>query len=157
MRRWLSAKSWRQGNGRRKSLDASAEKLGGRLLAKRHKAVLKLGRNFKKLSPQERHQLRIVLKKLRYTAEFFRSLYQKKHEKASRARSTAEQPGHMNDIVVADHPLERLSAAREGQRASDHLHTAVGLVAGWHTHSAISSEHEAEANWHEFCRCDSFW
>jgi hypothetical protein len=63
----------------------------------------------------------------------------------------------MNDIVVADHLLERLSAAREGQRASDHLFTAVGIVAGWHTHSASSSEHEAEANWRAFCRCDAFW
>ena len=37
--------------------------------------MLKLGRDFKNLSAQERHQLRIALKKLRYTAEFFRSLY----------------------------------------------------------------------------------
>jgi len=81
MRGWLSEKRWRQGsNGRKKSLDGSAAKLAGRLLAKRHKAVLKLGRDFEQLSPQERHRLRIALKKLRYTAEFFRSLYQKKRE-----------------------------------------------------------------------------
>ena len=81
MRGWLSEKRWRQGsNGRKKSLDGSAAKLAARLLAKRHKAVLKLGRDFEQLSPQERHRLRIALKKLRYTAEFFRSLYQKKRE-----------------------------------------------------------------------------
>jgi hypothetical protein len=56
----------------------------------------------------------------------------------------------MNDIVVADHLLERLCAVREDQRISDHLSTAVGLVTGWNTHSASSSEHEAEANWREF-------
>jgi triphosphatase len=160
MRGWLSAKAWRQGgNGTRKSLDESAVKLSGRLLAKRHKAVLKLGRDFKKLSPQERHQLRIALKKLRYTAEFFRSLYQKKREKAyfHALAQLQNSLGHMNDIVVADHLLEHLSAAREDQRISAHLSTAVGVVAGWHMHSASSSEHEAEANWHEFCRCDAFW
>jgi hypothetical protein len=65
--------------------------------------------------------------------------------------------GHMNDIVVADHLLERLSASREDMRISDHLSTAVGIVVGWHTHSASSSERRAEANWREFCRCDAFW
>ena len=81
MQGWLSEKGWHQGsNGRKKSLDGSAAKLAARLLAKRHKAVLKLGRDFEQLSPQERHRLRIALKKLRYTAEFFRSLYQNKRE-----------------------------------------------------------------------------
>ena len=118
MRRWLSTKSWRQGsNGTRKSLDEPAVKLAGRLLTKRHKAVLKLGRDFKKLSAQERHQLRIALKKLRYTAEFFRSLYQKKREKAyfHALAQLQNSLGHMNDIVVADHLLKRLSAARHDQ------------------------------------------
>jgi triphosphatase len=96
MRRWLSNKSWREGgNVTRNSLVEPTVKLAGRLLAKRRKAVLKLGRDFKKLSPQERHQLRIALKKLRYTAEFFRLLYQKKREKGyfSRPRPAAEQHG----------------------------------------------------------------
>jgi CHAD domain-containing protein len=160
MRRWLSAKSWRDGsNGRRKSLDEPAVKLAGRLLTKRHKAVLKLGRDFKKLSPQERHRLRIALKKLRYTADFFCSLYQKKREETyfHALAQMQNSLGHMNDIVVADHLLERLSAAREDQKISEHLSTAVGIVKGWYTHSESSSELEAEANWHEFCRCDTFW
>ena len=160
MRRWLSAKSWRQGSNRtRKSLDEPAVKLAGRLLTKRHKAVLKLGRDFKKLSAQERHQLRIALKKLRYTAEFFRSLYQKKREKAyfHALAQLQNSLGHMNDIVVADHLLERLSAARDDRRISDRLSNAAGIVVGWYMQSASSSEHQAEANWREFCHCDAFW
>ena len=160
MRRWLSAKSWRDGsNGRGKPLDGPAVKLAGRLLTKRHKAVLKLGRDFKKLSAQERHQLRIALKKLRYTAEFFCSLYQKKREEVyfHALAQMQNSLGHLNDIVVADHLLERLSAAREDQRISDLISTAVGIVKGWYAHSAISSELEAETNWHEFCDCDTFW
>ncbi len=160
MRRWLSAKSWRDGsNGRGKPLDGPAVKLAGWLLTKRHKAVLKLGRDFKKLSPQERHRLRIALKKLRYTADFFCSLYQKKHEETyfHALAQMQNSLGHMNDIMVADHLLERLSAARANQKVSGNLLTAVGIVKGWYTHSAISSELEAEANWHEFCHCDTFW
>jgi hypothetical protein len=65
--------------------------------------------------------------------------------------------GHMNDIVVADHLLERLSAAREDQKISGNLLTAVGNVKGCYTHSASSSELEAETSWHEFCHCYTFW
>jgi CHAD domain-containing protein len=160
MRQWLSDKSWRQrGNGTRKSLDEPAAKLAGRLLTKRHKAVLKLGRDFKKLSPPERHELRIALKKLRYTAEFFRSLYQKKREKAyfHVLAQLQNSLGHMNDIVVADHLVERLSAARNDQGTSHHLSTGAGIVAGWYTNGATSSEHQAEVKWREFCHCNSFW
>ena len=160
MHRWLSEKSWRQrSNGTRKSLDQPTIRLASRLLTKRHKAVLKLGCDFKKLSPPERHRLRIALKKLRYTAEFFRSLYQEKRGKAyfHALAQLQNSLGHMNDIVVADHLLERLSAARDDRRTSDHLSTGAGIVTGWYTHGANSSEHEAEVNWRKFCHCDSFW
>lgn len=160
MTRWLASKCWRKaGHGRQKNLDESAETLAGRLLTKRHTAVLKLGRDFNKFSPEERHQLRIALKKLRYTAEFFRSLYRKKRERAyfHALAQLQDSLGRMNDIAVADHLLERLSALRKDRRASDHLQTAIGFVSGWHVHSAITSENEAEANWREFCGCDVFW
>ena len=159
-RRWLSSKRWRQGrNGGQKSLDEPARKLATRLLAKRHKAVLKLGTDFETLSAEERHQLRMALKKLRYTADFFRSLYRKKREKRyfQAIAQLQDALGHMNDIVMTNHLLERLSAARDRQRVSDRLSAAAGILAGWHTHSATSSEHEAEANWREFSECDVFW
>ncbi len=160
MRRWLSAKSWRQGsNRRRKSLDEPAVKMADRLLKKRHKAVLKLGHDFKTLPPQQRHQLRIALKKLRYTAEFFRSLYQRKPEKSyfSTLAELQNSLGHMNDVVVANHLLKRLSATRDRQRVFANLPTAIAIVVRWHTHSASSWEGQAEANWREFCHCDAFW
>jgi triphosphatase len=160
MSRWLAGTCWRRaGHGRQKGLDESAEKLAGRLFTKRHKAVLKLGRDFNKFSPEERHQLRIALKKLRYTAEFFRSLYRKKRERAyfHALAQLQDSLGRINDIAVADHLLERLSALRKGRRVSDHLQTAIGIVSGRHAHSAITSENEAEANWRAFRGCDAFW
>ncbi len=161
LRRWLSTKSWRQGSDRgRESLDQPAVKLAGRLLTKRYKAVRKLGRDFRKLSARERHQLRIALKKLRYTAEFFRSLYQKKHEKSYfRALAQLQSSlGHMNDIVVAEHLLRRLSAdARRDRRIPEPLSTGARTVAAWYTQGASSLEHQAEADWREFRHCGGFW
>jgi CHAD domain-containing protein len=160
MRRWLSARRWHQGRNRQRKLHHEpTRKLATRLLAKRRKAVLKLGRDFNKLSAEERHQVRINLKKLRYTAEFFRSLYRKKREEAyfHALAQLQNRLGHLNDIVVADHLLGRLLVAREGKRASEHLSVATGMVAGWHIHSASSFEHEAEANWRQFSDCEAFW
>lgn len=159
-RSWLLDKSRRQGsNGTGKSRDELAVKLAGRLLRKRNKVVLKLGRDIKKLSARERHRLRIALKKFRYTAEFFRSLYQKKREKAYFHALTRLQDslGRMNDVVVADHLLKRLSSARHDQNTFDPLSTAAGTVARWYSKSASSSKRQAEANWREFRRCDAFW
>jgi triphosphatase len=159
-RRWLAAKSWCQGRDKgRKLLGQPARKLATRLLAKRHTTALKLGRDFESLSVEERHRLRLALKKLRYTADFFRSLYRKKLEKAYFHALAQLQTslGHMNDIVMANHLFERLSAARGDRRASDLLFIAMGIVVGWHTHNASSSEREAEANWRQFSNCGLFW
>ena len=78
--------------------------------------ALGLGRDFTGFSSEERHQLRIALKKLRYTAEFFRSLYPKEHAKPYLSALAQMQNclGHMNDdAVVAEHLLERLSTTHK--------------------------------------------
>ena len=108
MTRWLASKCWRKaGHGSQTELDESAEKLAGRLLTKRRKAVLELGRYFNKFSPEERHQPQIDRKKLRHTAEFFRSLYRKKRQIAyfHALSQLQDSLGRMNYIAVADQLL----------------------------------------------------
>ena len=116
MRHWLSGRQWRDGYQRSlKRLDEPVTKFVRRVLNKRHEAVVKLGRDFDSLSGQERHQLRIGLKKLRYTAEFFRSLYPKNLAKPYFGALAAMQDclGHINDVVVAEHLLDRLAAVHQ--------------------------------------------
>src|SRR5262245_9024550 len=82
MHDWLSAERWRQSRQKdRAPLDKPIRRRARRVLRKRHDAALKLGRDFRRLSAEQRHQLRIALKKLRYTADFFGSLFPKKHAK----------------------------------------------------------------------------
>lgn len=160
MRDWLSAK--RLGQSRQKdrgSLDEPIQKLARRVLRKRHDAALKLGHDFSKLSPEQRHQLRIALKKLRYTAEFFRSLYPKKQAKRY-FRALAQMQnclGHMNDVVVAEHLLERMTSVHQGQRVFAHLRTAAGTVIGWHARGASAAAQEAQENWRQFREAGCFW
>jgi len=158
MNSWLSAREWSPpDHGDRKSFDESATELATRLLKKRHKAVIKRGGEFTQLSSLQRHKLRIALKKLRYTAEFFSSLFPGKRQTAYLNGLSCMQDslGHMNDVVVADHLLQRLSARRSNR--PEQLSMAIGIVVGWHAHNASSSEHDAIDNWREFCGCDVFW
>jgi len=160
MHDWLSAKRWRQSRQKdRAPLDEPIRRLARRVLRKRHDAALKLGRDFRRLSAEQRHQLRIALKKLRYTADFFGSLFPKKHAKPY-FRALAQMQnclGHMNDVVVAEHLLERMAGAHRPQRGFAYLLTAAGTVIGWHARGASAAAEEAEANWLKFREMGCFW
>jgi triphosphatase len=160
MRDWLSTRRWCQSRQKdRGSLDEPIQKLALRVLRKRHAAALKLGRDFSKLSAKQRHQLRIALKKLRYTADFFRSLYPKKHAKPYFHALAQMQNclGHMNDVVVAKHLLERMTSVHQRQRVFAHLLTATGTVIGWHARGASAAAQEAQENWRTVREVGCFW
>ena len=45
------------------------------MLSEQHAKVFKRGRRFKSLPPEERHRVRLAIKKLRYVADFLLPLY----------------------------------------------------------------------------------
>ncbi|HYC14655.1 MAG TPA: CHAD domain-containing protein, partial [Stellaceae bacterium] len=57
-------------------LEAPARDFATDLLAERHRKAKRRGRGFANLSTEDRHRLRIGLKKLRYAADSFRTLYE---------------------------------------------------------------------------------
>jgi inorganic triphosphatase YgiF len=75
-------------------------------LTRRWRKIRKRGRKLAILEPEERHKLRIEIKKLRYAAEFFDSLYKgaaaRKAKKAAREvlEALQETLGELNDIAV---------------------------------------------------------
>src|SRR5262249_43101341 len=68
---WWESGAWRIALG--DARDGEASDFARRALKKLHRRVCKLGDRIGQLSDAELHQLRIRAKKLRYTAEFFRS------------------------------------------------------------------------------------
>ena len=52
-----------------------ARVLAYRVLTRVWRKAMKQGRHFRHLEPEARHRLRLTLKKLRYTTEFFQSLH----------------------------------------------------------------------------------
>ena len=82
-------------------------------LKKRHKRFCRGARIAHTLSAEARHEVRIELKKLRYTLDFFESLYGQKQLQAflQGLAETQELLGHMNDLATG----EILLAARPGE------------------------------------------
>ncbi len=73
-------------------------------LKRRHKRFVTGARMAHTLNAEQRHEVRIDLKKLRYTLDFFESLYPKKRVQAfSRSLATTQELlGHMNDLATAE-------------------------------------------------------
>ncbi|MBZ9655298.1 CYTH and CHAD domain-containing protein [Phyllobacterium lublinensis] len=120
-----------------------------------HKA-LERGRKFSHLHPQERHKLRITLKKLRYAAEFFLPLYadqgaaNKYLKQLSRLQDIL---GEANDIITSRALLSDVS------QSSQHpaVHRAIGAVIGWQGHVALAGANRMKRRWRKFKRTTPFW
>lgn len=155
--RWLEGHGWRSGalEMQRQPVVALADKV----LAKQQKRVLKKGRGFAKLSLPARHEVRIAVKKLRYSVEFFASLYPGEKSKRYRRRLSGLQDalGAMNDAAVADTLLDQVVGATGSGKAAVPLARAAGLVSGWYTRGRIDDDAELVASWQAFRRVKPYW
>lgn len=142
----------------RRRLDAPVAAYAQDLLAKRHKTALKRGRGFDGQSSEQRHQVRIALKKLRYATEFFQSLFPKKRTEGylARLKRLQDDLGHLNDVAVADRLLRSLIGASNGEDAVD-LALAAGQVQGWYARGVAILEPEARRDWASFRKSKRFW
>jgi inorganic triphosphatase YgiF len=157
--RWIEARGWReQPTGRGAAwFPRPIVEFADHLLAKRHKKALKLGRNFAELAPEERHRLRIALKKLRYATEFFESLYARKRTKPylKALKELQDALGHLNDVAVADGLTAELT--RRAKTAPRALATGSGMVRGWRARGQAEIEPQTQTAWQHFVDRKPFW
>ncbi len=163
---WLAERGWRREATAEASARLAAPIAGyaGILLDKRHKTARKRGKGFDAQSPEERHRLRIALKKLRYVAEFFRSLYPGDATAIylDRLKSLQDTLGHLNDVATAERLIGGLIEAGKADDGNDaarrlDLATAGGRVLGWYAHGVENLEPEARRDWKEFKTSETFW
>jgi CHAD domain-containing protein len=154
---WLDGKGWR-GKGSEASLDRSLIDLADEVLQKRHKEATKLGRKFDKLSDEALHRLRISLKKLRYSTEFFAAFYGGDRTQAylNSLRRLQDDLGHLNDVAVAESRLADL-CARTGDDEAGELRMACGTVIGWYSHALAQIRPRIAKDWRSFTRAHPFW
>lgn len=107
MQRWLQRQGWRT-----EAPEAQRFAQGARLddwarlaLRRGHRRVARDARRFAALEPAERHALRIAIKRQRYAAEFFQSLFVERPKRPIRylavLRDAQDSLGCANDVCIA--------------------------------------------------------
>ncbi len=137
-------------------LAAPVRSFADEALGRSWKKVAKRGAKLETLSLEERHEMRKALKGLRYTVEFFGSLYggRKVGRFVKDLKKLQDVFGYVNDVATA----QALNAiADERCPDSSAAQRATGYLLGWHQ---IRSEHAwngvAEV-WHRLARRPQFW
>ncbi len=136
---WIEAGPWLRKDGNVKR-EAPVEGFAAEELRRRAKRIRKRGRHLAELAPDERHRVRIAVKKLRYAAEFFAPLYEGKGraKRTKRFRDALgelqDRLGDLNDIAAATTmaetagdgaaPAARLLAAEQEAYFDEHLAAA---------------------------------
>lgn len=157
---WVDGRQWRNQPVSEQStlLLSPVTDMAGALLDKRHRTARRRGRGFARLSAADRHELRIALKKLRYAADFFRTLYEGKALRRFLEDLAAlqEDLGHLQDVATVDHLIATLDHSRTGT-IDPAWRLGAGLVAGWHARGLHDREAAIIADWHRFADARPFW
>ena len=156
--RWIETAGWRE-KANQSGLDQPLAGLGEHLLDKRHKRVLKSGREFEQLSDADLHRLRISLKKLRYASEFFAAQFPdgKPRTYIRALRRLQDDLGQLNDAAVAESCLKKLLDKQQNSRHLAALGVGAGQVIGWHTRTCEDTRSQLTEDWHAFVATEPYW
>ena len=157
---WLAWRGWRDQPLTEEAavLFGPINALSDILMSKRHKKVRKEGQRFDSMTIDERHMLRIDVKKLRYAGNFFASLYSQKLVApfAENLSKLQDALGYLNDVAVAQTLVERLCSDCIGEDALL-CRQAGGIVIGWHTRALADIEGSLSEEVARFIKCKPFW
>jgi triphosphatase len=125
-------------------------------LEKRDRKVRKLGRHLDTLSFEEKHALRVRLKKLRYAASFLRHVFDdaRAEEYIRAAAGLQEAFGALNDRAVAEDLLDQAMTVARPRGVHDWL---AGALAGWLTAETQRREERLDKAWKRFRKVERFW
>lgn len=157
---WLTKSAWRNQPVSETSalLFGPVKAFADDKLTALHKPVWTAGRNFEKLSVDERHQLRICVKRLRYATEFFSSIYPRNAVKryCDRLAKLQDALGYLNDVAVAEDLVRRICVDCTGKDLG-HCQFAGGIVIGWHARASADSEQNLIKRVGTFVESKPFW
>jgi triphosphatase len=140
------------------AFERPARALACETLDRRLKQSGKRAKHLAALNVQERHRLRIALKKLRYSAEFFAPLFAAKPVSAFLERLSKLQDlfGALNDAATVETILRRITE-HAGKRSSSQLLEAAAFVDGWHHSQVEPTWDKAKKRWKSFGKTNPFW
>jgi triphosphatase len=147
---WMNGPYWQQTVTVQKAQDFASRRL--RQLAER---FARSGQQLNTFDAARLHALRILAKKLRYSAEFFAALYDKRKTRSFLAALSEVQEvlGQINDIAVAHRLLDGLAA----DAALATHQEAVVLAKGWIAHDLSHQLTALRKTIQRFNKQAAFW
>lgn len=118
------------------------------------------GRGLKTMHHDGAHRLRISLKKLRYSADFFASLYRERpvQRYLGEIKKLQDVLGALNDAAQVRGTLGRLMMGEaESAQVQADLSFAAGLINGWHHAGAARLKRKAHKLWRTLKNTEPFW
>jgi triphosphatase len=155
--RWFTARDWREQPVSEQSvrLIAPIGEVAPGLIARRYKQVCKAVQDFAALDLEQRHQVRIAIKKLRYTVDLLESLFAK--DAVARfvklLKPLQDELGHANDVRVARDLIDELRVSGAGAV----IDRAAGIVLGWHDRGLADQERKLMKRLHKVRHARPFW
>ena len=155
--RWFAARDWRDQPVSKHSalLMTPIGTVAPDLIARRYKAVRNAIRDFAALDMEQRHQVRIAIKKLRYTVDLFESLFPRDALAAflRLLKPLQDGLGHANDVRVASDLMAELRVSDD----SAAIERAAGIVLGWHDRGLAEHEHKLLKQLDKVRHARTFW
>jgi len=121
---------WMNGNYWRDEVSLSAQDFADRRLHKLARRFALAGHQLDTLDERRLHELRILAKKLRYSAELFAALYGRQRSYVAALSEVQEVLGQINDVMTARRLLDELASLPDLIAHRE----AAALVQGWIAH-----------------------
>jgi len=156
----LNGEYWQQAGRQEAGAEPKAREFSARRLRKLAKRFERSGRHLDTFDSARLHLVRIVAKKLRYSAESFAGLYDRKKTVSFLASLSEVQEvlGQVHDVAVAHRLLDELAAdAALAAHQGEFVVEAVNLSRGWIAHDLDHQLDVLGKTIRRFRKQDAFW
>ncbi len=150
---WLSGRGWRTGkDASDDGLNLPAADFARRLLNRRLRNIRADYSDLHAATVEERHELRLDVKKARYALEFFQVLLPAKRVARVNGllKALQENLGHLNDIEVAQRTVAELVHTADAGLARRQIAAGGEVIGQWHKAAAAKAEPEMFDLWRKF-------
>jgi CHAD domain-containing protein len=139
--------------------DRRLPRIARSMLDRQVKRVKKRGKVAASQEEGDLHRLRIALKKLRYTAEFFAPLYPKREvtNYLQNVRGLQNHLGDLNDVANVRSVVGNLMREKSRKDDDGALRYAAGAMVGWYGAQVPSAIKQALKRYRKFKRIKPFW
>lgn len=148
--KWIHRRSWRLHLDSWGGLDMPVKNLTDQILNKHYHLVCQQGKCLQQLNAEERHELRISVKKMTYGVRFFAELYPEGLVRpfAQALSQVQEELGILNDARVALELLKQLELQD---------HPVQYFLKGWYAHQQKVHLSHLEQAWQHWRQQEVFW